>query len=580
MIYLINLTNKINFNLSQSNLFSIRKMINLHLILCILATTLGCNSSNEKEVVENISPDNTSALTSSDLTLFQSAKTKWDSQSGQFYTIQSQRYCECEDEVSAQMKISVSDNLVMTAFNIDSNEVISKEVQQQIQTVDSLFAMIEKAIADGTSIEVIYNEEFGYPETAKIDLEQLAVDGGLFIQLSNLEVKDSVLALDDIIWKLESFDSIAGPQPIIDNTNISLSIDMENMQLHGIGGCNSYSADFILDDKTNDMTISNVISTDKACSEPENIMQQEMSYFATLQQIRFFTLYDTTINMVVGGDSGLHFVVEKNFDKEAEIESPSNELVLLQSAKAKWDSQSGQYYTIQSQRYCECEDEVSAQMEISVLDNSVLSAFDAVSGDAISKETQQEILSVDSLFALIEKAIADGISIEVIYNQEYGYPESTKIDLEQIPVDGGLFIQLSNFEIKDSVLALDDVTWVLESFDSIAGPRPIIENTSISLAFDMQNMQLNGIGGCNSYTADFVLDNKNHDMTISNIISTEKACSEPENIMQQEMSYFATLQQIRFFFLYDTTLNMSVGGDSGLHFVALKATSIALTEEQ
>jgi heat shock protein HslJ len=568
MTYLINMTSKINFNLSERNLFSFRKMINVHVILCILATTLGCNSSNEKKVVENTSSANTSpVLTSSDLTLFQSAKTQWDSHSGQFYTIQSQRYCECVGEVSAQIKISVSDNLVLTAFDLDSNEVISKEVQQQIQTVDSLFDLIEKAIEDGTSIEVIYNEEFGYPETAKIDLEELAVDGGLFIQLSNLEIKESVLALDDVTWVLESFDSIAGPRPVIENTSISLLIDMENKELHGMGGCNSYSADFILDDKTNDMTISNLISTEKVCSEPANIMEQEENYFAILQQIQFFTLSDTILNMVAGGDSGLHFVVEQNFNKETEIEQPSNELVLLQSAKTQWDSHSGQYYTIQSQRYCECEDEVSAQMEISVLDNSVLSAFDMASGELISVEIQQALHSVDSLFTIIENAIAEGISIEVIYNQEYGYPESTKIDLEQIPVDGGLFIQLSNLEIKDSVLALDDVTWVLESFDSIAGQQPIIENTSISLSFDMENMQLNGIGGCNSYSADFVVDNKNHDITISNIISTEKACGESENIMQQEQSYFATLQQIRFFNLYSATLNMTVGADAGLNFV-------------
>jgi heat shock protein HslJ len=156
---------------------------------------------------------------------------------------------------------------------------------------------------------VIYNDEYGYPETAKIDLEKLAVDGGMHINFSNLEIKDSKLALDDVTWTLESFDSIAGPQPILENTNISLSFDMQNMQLNGVGGCNNYSADFVLDDKSHKITVSNIIMTEMACVEPDNIMQQEQNYLSILEQIRFFSFDNATLNMVVGGDAGLHFVV-------------------------------------------------------------------------------------------------------------------------------------------------------------------------------------------------------------------------------------------------------------------------------
>ena len=570
MTYLINLAKNNNFKLTENILFSVRKIIVVPLILSILTAISGCNSSDPSSAPNSSDLNNQVDIptTPNDLTLLQSAKTTWGSYSGQFYTIESQRFCNCVAEMSAQMKISVSDNVVLSAVDLVSDDVISKETLENIQTVDSLFRLIEKALAEGTSIEVTYNEEYGYPETAKIDLEQLAVDGGLYITLSNLQIKTSLLALDDVSWILKSFDSIAGPQPIIDNSTISLSIDMQNMQLVGVGGCNSYRADFVVDVAKNDISISNIISTEKACPEPENIMQQEQSYFATLAQIRFFTFDDASLNMVVGGDAGLHFVAAQYFIAASVIATPSNELTLLHSAKTKWNSHSGQYYTVQSQRSCECEDAVAAQMEINVLDNTVLSAIDLDSGEAISKEIKQEIHTVDSLFALIEKALADGISIEVTYNDEYGYPEITKINLEQLAVDGGLHINLSNLEIKDSTLALDDIIWTLESFDSIAGPQPIIANSHISLSIDMQNMQLKGIGGCNDYTADFVQLKKGHDITISNIISTEKVCAEPENIMQQEQSYFSVLRQVRFYTFSDGTLNMTVGGDAGLHFVA------------
>ena len=558
MTNLINMAKTFNFKFSESIIFSVRKISIFPLILSVLVATSGCNSSDEGGEVGN---------SLNDLVSLQTAQTKWRGHSGQFYTIQSKRFCECVPELSAQMKVSVSDNSVLSAFDIDSDDVISKDIQEKIKTVDTLFVLIEEALANSISIEVTYNEEYGYPETAKIDLEQLASDGGLHITLSDLEIKDSLLALDDVTWALTSFDSIAGPQSVIENTNISLLVDMQNMQLTGIGGCNNYSADFVLDDTNNNMTISNIISTEMACGEPKNIMQQEQRYFATLEQVRFFTFDNATLNMVVGGDAGLNFVAGQNFADEPRVLIPSNDLASLQSAKTKWDRHSGQYYTIQSQRSCECQDEVSAQMEISVLENSVLSAIDIDSGEAISKEIQKEIITVDGLFALIEKALTNGISIEVTYNEEYGYPEIAKIDLEQLAVDGGLHINFSNIEIKDAKFALDDVIWSLASFDGIAGPQPILESSSISLSIDMVNMQISGFAGCNHYNADFVLVDDKHNITISNVTSDQSVCDEPDNVMQQEMSYLATLEQIRFFSFDDATLNMVVGGDSGLHFV-------------
>lgn len=551
----------LNFRYSDNLMFSVKQFILLPLLLAIFATTTGCNSSDDKmQVIQEI--DNSE----SDLELLQSAKAKWQSQSSQFYTIQSQRFCECATEMSSQMEISVSDNLILSAFDIASDQAISAEVQQEIQTVDDLFGLIEKAIADEVSIEVTYNEEFGYPESAKIDLEQLAVDGGLFVTLSDLEVKDSLLALEKVTWVVESFTTIAGPRPIIDGSNISLSVDMQNMQVSGLGGCNSYSADLVLDEKNSNISISNIVSTEMACIEPEDVMQQEQSYFATLSQVQFYSFDQATLTMVVGGDSGLHFVAKQHSVTDPIVVNPSDETSALQAAKKKWDSLSGQFYIIQSHRFCECEDEYQSQMEVNVLGNKVVSAFDTVSGDEISAEIQQEIKTVDGLFALIEKAIADGISINVSYNQEYGYPETAQIDLEQLAVDGGLHINLSDLQIKNTQTAFDYVVWELTSFDSIAGPQPIIENSSITLSIDVQNLQVSGFGGCNEYSGDLEIDNKNN-MTISNIVSTELACTEPENIMQQEMSYFSTLEQIQFFNFYDEDLNMTVGADSGLNFV-------------
>ncbi len=561
MALLINSTNRFCFKFPKFNRLLVRNTIIFPLILSFLATISGCGSSDKASEINTIA--------TTDLALLQSARTTWNSISGQYYTIQSQRFCECAPELSVQMKVNILDNLVLSAVELASDEIISSDIQQKITTVDNLFILIEQAIADEVSIEITYNEEFGYPETAKIDLEKLAIDGGLHITLSNLEIQDSMSALDDVVWTLESFDNIAGPQSVIKNTNISLSIDMENMQLSGIGGCNNYTATFVLDDENHNMTISNVFSTKMWCDEPEDIMQQEQDYFTTLAQIRFFTFDKTMLNMVVGGDAGLHFTAAQNSIENPKTDNASNDLASLQNAREKWNLTPKPYYTIQSQRICFCLPEMSAQMKITVLDNSILSAVDINSGDVISKRIQKEIKSVDDLFTLIEKAITDDISVEVSYNEEYGYPEVTMIDLEQLAVDRGLQINLSNLDIQNSVSAMDDVTWTLESFDNIAGPQPIIKNTLISLSIDLENRLLTGNSGCNSYSADFVLNEENHDLTISNVFSTEMWCDEPKDIIQQEKNYLSILEQIRFFTFNKATLNMLVGADAGFHFVAV-----------
>lgn len=238
----------------------------------------------------------------------------------------------------------------------------------------------------------------------------------------------------------------------------------------------------------------------------------------------------------------------------------------LQNASTTWHGQVGRYYTIQSQRICFCVPEMSAAMMLSVFNNTLLSARDIYKDEAVSSNIKQHIKTVDGVFALIQKAIDDKVTIDVTYHPEYGYPESTRLDVEALALDGGLRIELSNLTIGGPILALDDVTWQLTAFDSIAGPQAIVEGINVSMAFDLDNNQLNGSGGCNSFNADFVIDDTSNNITIFNMINTEMWCESPEKIMEQEQNFFAILTQTNYFVFDKATLSLSVGADAGLHF--------------
>ena len=83
--------------------------------------------------------------------------------------------------MTSHMQLRILDNSILSAVDIDSDQVISDKTRQAVTTVDDLFTLIGNAIAEGISIDVSYNEQYGYPETTKIDVAQLAVDGGLHI---------------------------------------------------------------------------------------------------------------------------------------------------------------------------------------------------------------------------------------------------------------------------------------------------------------------------------------------------------------------------------------------------------------
>ena len=99
----------------------------------VLAAISGCQSSNKDSKAKSKSKAEVPEVMPSSLVALQNAKKKWSSNSKQYYTIQSQRICECLPEMSALMQISVLDNSILTAIDTASGEVISKEVQKQVR---------------------------------------------------------------------------------------------------------------------------------------------------------------------------------------------------------------------------------------------------------------------------------------------------------------------------------------------------------------------------------------------------------------------------------------------------------------
>ncbi len=68
----------------------------------------------------------------------------------------------------------------------------------------------------------------------------------------------------------------------------------------------------------------------------------------------------------------------------------------------------------------------------------------------------------------------------------------------------------------------------------------LIIGTEITARFD-EDGNLSGTGGCNQYTAQY--EATEDTISIVAIAATERACSEPEGVMEQEQQYFAALER-------------------------------------
>jgi peptidyl-Lys metalloendopeptidase len=84
--------------------------------------------------------------------------------------------------------------------------------------------------------------------------------------------------------------------------------------------------------------------------------------------------------------------------------------------------------------------------------------------------------------------------------------------------------------------ALVDSEWKLVSLNGDA----LIEGKEITLRFGEGSLE--GSGGCNTYGASYTVSEDS--LSVNGVYATEMACMEPEGIMEQEKTYFDTLNTV------------------------------------
>lgn len=115
-------------------------------------------------------------------------KNKWRQQANKHYIYTVQRSCFCPPEARKPMRVRVKEDAIVQVMLVPEN--ITKPVTYQgARSVDSLFALIEKAITtNAASIKVTYDTKYGYPTTITIDQDERMADEEIYYKASGMRL--------------------------------------------------------------------------------------------------------------------------------------------------------------------------------------------------------------------------------------------------------------------------------------------------------------------------------------------------------------------------------------------------------
>ena len=271
------------------------KIIYLSLTLVFFSFLAGCNNSDND---------------SSEQQALNDALNKWSAADTGNYTFNYQLLCFCPQEFTDPIMVNIVNDSVLSAISRTTNLPVTDQVRDTINSVEDMFSILQQAIdTRANTITVNYNDELGYPESIYIDYDERIADEELTLTSDNLVLLTDISGLVGVTWKMVSFNTIAGPQPLVEGTEITLffSMDSFNPSFGGNAGCNDYGGIFEFDQADTSISIGSINQTLRLCEQPEGLIDQEQLFLAALGDVQSYNQNGTNLQLVFDTDSTLEF---------------------------------------------------------------------------------------------------------------------------------------------------------------------------------------------------------------------------------------------------------------------------------
>jgi hypothetical protein len=357
------------------------------------------------------------------------ALNQWQSQGVESYRILYRRQFGAQQSTPLEVRV-VNDKVIDVAI-IATGEDFSSEIADECDcTITELFLEIQAAFEDNpVNIVILYNSQYGYPESVFIDKDKRIADEEIRFDISSFAPSISRAELDQARTKWESLSILnyafgASLEGVEDGADATVFV--ENGVLTSVDGFYGQSLEllldvvvptiddlfYILEGAITGQTNQVLASFDKDYGHPTSIFidvnitsrGDEKSY--TISRLMPYTLLQRS----------------------------------LDNAKIKWEELELDDYDFVYQNLCYCPLDYNSPKEAEVRDGVVANVTDRESGMQVSQTIQTVDRLLDNIQGYIDGRAA---SIEVTYDNTYGYPSRMIIDLEKALADEEIYIFVS-----------------------------------------------------------------------------------------------------------------------------------------
>ena len=121
---------------------------------------------------------------------FDRARNQWQDADISHYSYNLTLSCFCAFNENMPLVIEVQDGEVVSMEYQNGNEIedVNLELFQKYDTIDNIFAELEKVLGGGADkVTVSYDDTYGFPEQIDIDFVEEAIDDELYITVSGFQ---------------------------------------------------------------------------------------------------------------------------------------------------------------------------------------------------------------------------------------------------------------------------------------------------------------------------------------------------------------------------------------------------------
>jgi heat shock protein HslJ len=114
-------------------------------------------------------------------------------------------------------------------------------------------------------------------------------------------------ALEENKWPLKSYGEQNNPEQVLKGTEITATFDSGEGEISGSSGCNTYFASYEVNG--NNLSISNLAWTERACISPAGVMEQEREFLSLLADAESFQVDNTSLTITCSNRRQLYFKI-------------------------------------------------------------------------------------------------------------------------------------------------------------------------------------------------------------------------------------------------------------------------------